>query len=65
MTNEQYKNGVFSSKSDEWETPQSLFDRLNKIFCFELDVAASDANHKCEKYYTKEQNALNLPWGGV
>ena len=64
ITNEQYKNGVFSSKSDEWETPQSLFDRLNKIFCFELDVAASDANHKCEKYYTKEQNALNLPWGG-
>lgn len=64
MTNEQYKNGVFSSKSDEWETPQSLFDRLNKIFCFELDAAASDTNHKCEKYYTKEQNALNLPWGG-
>ncbi len=28
---------MFSSKSDEWETPQDLFDKLNEEFYFTLD----------------------------
>ena len=28
---------MFSSKSDEWGTPQELFDELNKRFNFTLD----------------------------
>lgn len=45
---------MFSSDKDYWETPQSLFDELNAEFNFTLDAAASDANHKCERYFTKK-----------
>jgi len=50
------------SKSVEWETPQNLFDRLNDEFNFTLDVAASDKLHKCERYFTKEQDGLKQSW---
>lgn len=56
---------MFSSKTDKWSTPQWLFDRLNNIFCFTLDACADNANHKCEKYFTEEQNGLNQSWGGT
>lgn len=48
----------------EWETPQDLFDAVDQHFSFTVDVAASDENHKCERYYTKEQNGLQQDWCG-
>jgi len=54
----------FSSKSDKWETPQWLFDRLNRIFCFELDACADEANHKCDRYFSESDNGLEKSWGG-
>ena len=54
----------FSSSTDNWSTPQDFFDNLNKEFNFTLDPCADDLNHKCEKYYTKEQNGLTKKWGG-
>lgn len=56
---------LFSSKSDEWETPQYLFDSLNAEFGFNLDPCATKDNHKCERYFTKEQNGLLQKWGGT
>lgn len=56
-------NVLFSSNSDEWETPQDVFDALNEEFDFNLDPCATDENHKCEKYYTKEQDGLSQKWG--
>lgn len=53
---------MFSSATDEWATPQDLFDELNKEFHFELDVCANERNHKCDKYYTKEQDGLLMSW---
>lgn len=39
----------FSSASDDWATPQKIFDELNaKYGPFELDVCASHDNAKCE-----------------
>ena len=55
---------MFSSKSDEWETPQELFDELNKEFRFTLDPCANEQNHKCEKYYTRETDGLSQCWKG-
>lgn len=55
---------MFSSKSDEWETPQELFDELNKEFNFTLDPCATDENHKCEKYYTIKEDGLIQDWSG-
>ena len=53
---------MFSSATDEWETPQELFDKLDSEFHFELDVCANESNHKCDKYYTKAQDGLSMPW---
>lgn len=55
----------FSSESDEWETPQAFFDDLDDDNHFTLDVAANAENHKCERYYTKEDDGLSQPWDGV
>ena len=53
---------LFTSNKQNWETPQGLFDKLNSEFNFDLDAAASDENHKCENYFTEEQNALEQDW---
>ena len=55
---------MFSSKTDLWSTPQYLFDELDKEFHFTLDPCADETNHKCEKYYTKEQDGLIQDWQG-
>lgn len=57
--------GLFTSTTDEWATPQYLFDALDKEFHFELDVCANHENHKCAKYFTKTDDGLSMPWGGV
>lgn len=54
----------YSSKSNEWETPQSLYDELDKEFGFTLDPCATHENHKCEKYYTIEDDGLSKSWEG-
>jgi phage N-6-adenine-methyltransferase len=51
--------------NDNWETPQYIFDWIQSQLPFRLvlDVAASDTNHKCPFYYTKEQDGLSQDWG--
>lgn len=55
---------LFSSATDEWETPQDVFDRLNAEFHFTLDPCSTDQNAKCRKHYTKEQDGLKQDWSG-
>ena len=55
---------MFSSQTDQWATPQDFFDKLNEEFHFTLDPCADEFNHKCEKYFTKEQNGLIQSWEG-
>ena len=54
--------GLFTSNTDQWATPQWFFDELNQEFNFELDPCADEYNHKCKKYFTKEQNGLAQDW---
>ena len=54
---------LFTSNSDEWATPQALFDELNNEFNFNLDVCATEENHKCEAYFTKADDGLSKNWG--
>ncbi len=56
--------GMFTSNSNEWGTPQKLFDELNEEFNFTLDPCADEFNHKCEKYYNKAQDGLKQSWVG-
>lgn len=47
------------SKTEEWETPQDFFDRLNEEFHFDLDVCATPENAKCKRFMTKADDALH------
>lgn len=53
---------MFSSQTDQWATPQKFFDELNSEFNFTLDPCADEFNHKCSKYFTKEQDGLVQSW---
>lgn len=57
-------NLMFSSKTDDWATPQYFFDALHEEFGFTLDACASDKNAKCAEYLTEELNSLHWPWFG-
>ena len=56
---------MFSSSTDEWETPVTFFQALDAEFHFELDVCATKENAKCKAFYTKEDNGLGKEWRGV
>ena len=54
--------GLMSSNSNEWSTPQKLFDELNNEFHFTLDPCSTHKNFKCKKHYTTEENGLVQDW---
>ena len=55
-------NVMYSQKTNEWETPQKLFDELNVKYSFTLDPCATKENAKCKKYYTIADNGLVQSW---
>lgn len=55
---------LFSSKSNEWATPQAFYDALNDEFHFTLDPASTDENAKCNKHYTIAEDGLSKSWAG-
>jgi len=57
--------GNAQGKTDVWATPQNLFDALDKIFNFDLDVCALPENAKCERYFTPELDGLKQDWTGT
>lgn len=52
----------YSSKTNDWSTPQAFFDELNKEFNFTLDPCATNENAKCNKYFTVEDDGLKQDW---
>ena len=52
----------YSSKSNEWSTPQKLFDELDKEFNFTLDPCSTHENAKCSMHFTIEENGLEQDW---
>jgi phage N-6-adenine-methyltransferase len=55
----------YSSNTDDWSTPQDLFDRLHTEFQFTLDVCATATNAKCPDYFTPTIDGLLQVWQGV
>ena len=55
----------FSSATDNWATPQAVFDALDRELSFELDAAASPTNAKCRRFYTVDDDGLAQTWHGV
>ena len=55
-------DGMMSSKTNEWSTPNDLFSDLDLLFGFTLDPCCTHENAKCKKYFTKEDNGLIQDW---
>ena len=53
----------YMSNSNEWETPQDLFDELDSKYRFTLDVCATKENAKCDRFFTIEDDGLSQEWG--
>lgn len=53
---------LHSSDRQNWRTPPELFERLNKIFNFRVDLASDGDNALCKRYYTKDDDSLEKPW---
>jgi site-specific DNA-methyltransferase (adenine-specific) len=58
------------SKTDDWATPQALFDQLHAKHQFTLDVAASSTNHKTPNWCGLDhenpgfRDGLAITWEG-
>lgn len=55
---------LMSSSNDDWGTPQELYDYLDELFKFDLDVCADWSNAKAEYYYDEELDGLKQRWFG-
>jgi phage N-6-adenine-methyltransferase len=55
---------MFSSISNEWETPKDLFAKLNDEFDFTLDPCCTIDNKTCPNYFTINDDGLNKDWAG-
>ena len=53
---------MFSTGTEHWSTPISLFEELNSEFDFTLDACADTTNYKVKKYFNKKQNGLHQSW---
>ena len=52
----------FSSKTNEWNTPDDLYNKLDNEFNFTLDPCTNGENNKCDKFYTEKENGLIQDW---
>jgi len=53
---------LLSSIKMDYATPFWLFDELDNIFDFKVDLAADENNKKCLYWITKENNSLEQKW---
>ena len=53
------------STRDDYETPDEVYNPLNEEFGFTIDVCADEDNHKCEAYYSIEEDGLYYSWSGI
>ena len=60
-----FNENRFKTIKQDWETPDELFDYLDNIYGFTIDLAADAQNARCKNYYTKEDDALSKTWNGV
>jgi len=51
--------------TEEWGTPQYLFDALDREFGFDLDPCATPDNAKCARFFMRDQDGLAQEWSGV
>jgi phage N-6-adenine-methyltransferase len=52
----------YSQETQEWGTPQALYEELDAEFKFDLDPCCTDGNAKCDMYFTEKQDGMTQPW---
>ncbi len=57
-------SGMMTSKTNEWYTPDKIFNDLDNEFNFDLDPCATNESAKCLLYYTQEDDGLSKSWVG-
>ena len=55
---------MFSSLTDQWDSPADLVADLGTVFPWDVDVCASRPN-VCERYFDAVDNGLRQPWYGL
>ena len=55
----------FSSRTDDWATPQAVFAALDAEFRFNLDASADARNAKCPRFFTAADDGLAQQWQGT
>jgi len=55
---------MFSSKSPEWETPLSFYNKLDERWNFTLDPCCTNETAKCATFFTEKDNGLEMDWKG-
>ena len=57
--------GLMTSATDQWATPQDFFDQQNALHGpFDVDVCADATNAKCAVYFDKDADGLKQTWAG-
>jgi site-specific DNA-methyltransferase (adenine-specific) len=51
--------------NNNWSTPQWFFDYFNKLYGFQVDLAANEDNTKCEEWFDETQNSLIQDWHNI
>lgn len=61
--------GKFSSAKQEWETPLPLYNKLDSLYNFTIDLAADASNHKHNQFLGPgsevNEDSFNEDWKGV
>ena len=55
---------MFSSKTNEWATPMSFYNKLASEFYFTLVPCCTPETAKCETFYTEQDDGLAQSWEG-
>lgn len=55
---------LFGSQRQDWTTPPELFKKLDSIYHFTHDLAATKENSLCPQYFTEKENSLVQTWRG-
>lgn len=64
MTARKLSRVHFTSKEQDWGTPQAFFDAYHAAFKFTVDACAEPGNAKLKRYWSPEDDGLSFSWVG-
>lgn len=61
----EFDSNRFKSTNQSWETPDYLFEKINRKFNFTRDVCADHINTKCANFWSEQDSCLDKTWDGI